>query len=139
MVGYSNAQLNQIYTYIGFNAYVTFEPQIKSAITSTQATADGGSQPDGTLQTQVLQLCSNLSSIDQQLLNLQPLFFISKSSTGATISPQIGDFMLRRQGRALIGQLCTIFGLSKVRQDYYSKAKVGSGVDDGMSHFPSDF
>ena len=46
---YTNQQLNTIYSYLGFNFYVTFIPQVKSVILASQAVADGGSQPDGTL------------------------------------------------------------------------------------------
>jgi hypothetical protein len=138
-VKYTNSQLNTIYSLIGFNAYLQFDPNIVSCITSTQAIADGGQQSDGTLQAKILQLCNscagsplntdtalqNANSIDQQLLNLTNLDWITQSSTGAKINPAMGDFLLRRQGRALIKQIAIILGLPKgIRSDYYGKSKI---------------
>jgi len=128
---YTNQQLNTIYSYLGYNFYVQFDPHIKNMILATQAVADSGSQPDGTLQAQVLSICSNLATVDQNLLNLQNLDWITSSSTGAKIDPARGDFLLRKQGRALIKQLCIIMGIRFVRSDYYGKTSVVSDQSDG--------
>lgn len=137
MTAYTNAQLNTIYNYIGFNAYVTFDPEIKSAILSTQSTPDG-TQPDNTLMTRVIAICTSLQGIDQSLLNLANIDYISESSKGSKIKPAVGDFLLRKQGRALIKQLCIIIGIKGVRQGYYSPPKVVGTEDGGMSYFPED-
>lgn len=141
MAGYTNQQLNTIYSYIGYNFYVTFEPQIKSVILATQAVADGGDQPDGTLQAQVLSIVVSLQNVDQQLANFINLAFVETSSSGAKINIARGDFLNRKLGRALIKQLCIIFGIRGVRQDYYSSARVKSEGDEdgGMSYFPGDY
>ena len=145
MVAYTNQQLNTIYSLLGFNFYLDFDPNIKSMIIATQAQTDGGNQPDDTLQLQVLSLCDRLTgllgnpnSIDAQLSNLQNLDWITQSSTGAMINPARGDFLLRRQGRAVIQQLCIIMALRGVRQDYYSTAKKHYNEDGGISYFPND-
>jgi hypothetical protein len=135
---YTNQQLNWIYTYIGFNFYSTFDPEIKSVIIATQAVADGGTQPDDTLQQYVLGLITQLQNVDLQLLNVQTIDFVDASSAGSKVNPARGDFLLRKQGRALIKQLCIVFGLKGVRQDYYSAPKVKTFEDNGMSYFPED-
>ncbi len=139
MTAYTNAQLNTIYTYIGFNFYTQFDPEIKSTIINTQSIADGGTQPDSTLQLQVLSVCANLAAIDQNLVNLSNLDYIVESSKGSKIDPARGDFLLRRQGRALIKQLCIILGIKGTRQDYYSRAPHRGYEDGGMSYFPEDW
>ena len=145
MAGYTNEQLNTIYSLLGFNFYLDFDPNIKSMIIATQAVADGGVQPDGTLQARVLFIADrctgnlgNTNSIDQQLFNLTNLDWITQSSTGAKIDPARGDFLLRRQGRALIKQLTIIMALKGVRSNYYGTAKHHYEVGQGISYFPND-
>lgn len=138
MASYTNQQLNTLYGYLGFNFYLDFDPNIKSMIIATQATTDGGAQPDGTFQAQILNVCNQLANVDQLLINLQNLDFVAISSTGATIKPGVGDFLLRKQGRALIKQLCIMLAIKGVRQDYYSGAKVHYNEDGGISYFPDD-
>jgi hypothetical protein len=139
LTAYSNAQLNTIYSYLGYNFYLEFDPHIKNMILATQSTVDGGSQPDNSLQLQVLSICTNLATVDQNLLNLQSLDFISTSSSGAKLDVARGDFLLRKQGRALIKQLCIIFALKGVRQDYYSRSPLHNEMaDGGNSRFPYD-
>jgi hypothetical protein len=133
---YTNQQLNTLYSYLGFNFYLDFDPNIKSMIIATQAVADGGTQPDDTLQLQILNLCDQLAYKDQQLLNLSNLDWINSSSTGAMINPAMGDFLLRRQGRALIKQLCIILALKGVRADYYGRTRTVK--NEGISYFPND-
>lgn len=137
MAGYTNQQLNTLYTYIGFNFYTTFDPEIKSVILATQNVADGGSQPDGTLQAAILQVVSTLQGVDQNLINLQNIDFVDVSSAGSKVNPARGDFLLRKQGRALIKQLCIMLALKGVRQDYYSSPKIMNYEDNGMSYFPN--
>jgi hypothetical protein len=142
MTAYTNQQLNTIYSYIGYNFYVTFEPQIKSVIIATQAEADGGVQPDDTLQLQVLAIVANLQMVDQQLVNLINVAFVDASSSGAKIDVARGDYNLRKLGRALIKQLCIIFGIKGVRSKYYNAPQLRSEGDEttgGMSYFPEDF
>ena len=139
MAGYTNSNLNDIYNYLGFNHYVLFDPEIKAMIISTQAVVDGGSQPDGSLQAKVLGIVSTLQSqIDANLSILSPMFFASKSSSGAVVDMARADWMLRRQGRALIQQLCIIMGIKGVRQDYYARGKKVGYEDGGMSYVPGD-
>ena len=145
MAGYTNQQLNVLYSLIGFNFYLDFDPNIKSTIIATQAVADGGNQPDGTLQAQVLAwadqctgILGNQNSIDQQLMNLTNLDWVKMSSTGATIDPARGDYLLRKQGRAYIQKLCIIFAIKGTRQNYYGGAKHHYVENGGMSYFPND-
>lgn len=145
MTAYTNAQLNTIYSLLGFNFYLDFDPNIKSMIIATQAQADGGVQPDDTLQLKVLSICDSLTglqgnpnSIDQQILNLTNIDWITASSTGAQINPARGDYLLRKQGRSLIKQLCIIMALRGVRSDYYGSAKKHYSEDGGISYFPND-
>lgn len=140
MASYTNLQLNTLYTYIGYNFYLEFDPEISSIITATQAVSDGGQQPDDSLQLKILSICNQLSTtIDCQLNQLAFIDFVTESSKGSQIDPARGDFLLRKQGRALIKQLCIILGIKGVRQDYYSKAIVMNNNDRGMSYFPSGY
>ena len=132
---YTNQDFNNIYQYLGFQFYVTVEPEIVSIIVASQETP-AGNQSDNTLETQVKQIVANLQNIDQQIMNLSNLDWISNSSTGATINPARGDYLLRKQGRALIKQLCIIFALRGVRQDWYGLPSKISYDDMGMSILP---
>lgn len=145
MASYSNQQLNVLYSLIGFNFYLDFDPNIKSVIIATQAQVDGGNQVDDTLQAQVLTwadqctgILGNQNCIDNQLMNLTNLDWITQSSTGAKIDPARGDFLLRKQGRAIIQKLCIIFGIKGTRQNYYGGAKHHYIENGGMSYFPDD-
>jgi hypothetical protein len=127
MAAYTNAQLNSLYTYFGFGTYITVEPEVVSAIKETQALVDGGGQPDDSTQLAILAVVANLQSIDAQLVNISQLFFAQESSAGSKINPARADFMLRKQGRALIKQIVIMCNMRGVRQDYYSKAPVRGG------------
>lgn len=134
---YTNQQLNIIYSYIGYNFYVTFEPQISQVISATQAIADGGDQPDDTLQLQVLNICTQLQNIQNLIGVTSPISFVTQSSKGSMVNAARGDFLLRKQGRALIRQLCIIIGIKGVRADFFSGSRVIHGEDGGMSYLPT--
>jgi hypothetical protein len=136
---YTNQQLNQIYSCIGYNFYVTFEPQITSTIINTQQESDGGIQPDDTLQLQVLDLVAQVNGLLTQISQLQYIDFVTESSKGSKIDPARGDFLLRRQGRAVVQQICIILAIKKVRQDIFGLAKRGAVEDGGMSYLPEDW
>ena len=139
MAKYTNQQLNQIYSYLGFNFYVDFDSEVAQVVAATQAVADGGTQPDTTLQLQVLSIVSTLqTTIDANLQVLSPMAFVVQSAAGSKINPVRADFLLRRQGRALIKQLCIIFGLKGVRSDYYSKGRIIGMEGKDMSFWPGD-
>jgi hypothetical protein len=140
MTAYTNQQLNTIYSYLGYNFYITFEAELSQAITATQAESDGGAQPDDTLQQQILTLIGNLQTvIDAQLLQLAYIDFVTESSKGSTINPARGDFLLRKQGRALITQLCIFLGIKGPRKDYYATSSAIPEEMGQMSYFPEDF
>ncbi len=136
---YTNSQLNTIYSYLGFQFYLDFEPEIKSVIIATQSTADGGAQPDNSLELKVLSIVTLLQGVDQQLDNLVNLAFVEASSSGAIINVPRGEFLLRKFGRRYIKQLCIIFALKGVRQDYYGGAHKVGYEEGGMSYFPDDW
>ncbi len=138
MTAYTNQQLNTIYSYLGYNFYITFEAELTSAIFATQSVPDGN-QPDNTLMTQVETIVSNLQTIDAQILQLTFIDFVTESSKGSKVDPARGDFLMRRQGRALISQLCIIFGIKGPRKDYYATSSAIPEDMGQMSYFPEDY
>lgn len=120
-MAFSNPVLNDIYNYLGYNNYVTFDAEVKSTILAQQQ-SPAGAQPDNYIETKVAGLLAKLATVIVQMDMSGPTAIIGVSSTGARLMPIKNLKVNKDLARMYIKELLVIFGLTATRTDYFGQA-----------------
>lgn len=135
-MAFTEANRDQIRTYLGFpKLYISANPFLESAITAIQTVAEGGSQPDASIENAVLAALTQLNNIDgyisqiqQNIVNLAVTEVPVSLSNGATLKQDYARAIaiLRREGTNTINEIAFRLGVKPLRPFYYSDG-LGNG------------
>lgn len=125
-MAYTESDRVQIRTYLGFGAiYLQLDPRLESAITSSQATSDGGTRPDNSSELLAKGLVTKLQAVDAAIDALLGLMgtYEADGKDGAKIDAAREDARLRKVGRTYVYRLARIFD-TEPRADCYAPAPI---------------
>ena len=127
-MAWAEADRVQIRMYIGYSAtFQQADSRLESAITSVQATADGGTRPDNSTELAIRGVIAQLQLTDQAIANLTPLYGASQlDEVSLDVARQ--DALLRKQARALVKRLCAFFDTRRYRDIYNPAEEYDSGT-----------
>lgn len=119
---WTQVELARIRTLIGFpSLFLSQIPRLDMALKAVQSEIDGGSEPTDAVQQRMRLVVEQLDVIDCQIAQMNQLSFVQATGTDQVkINPIKAIFLLRSNGRNLIGQLCVPLGLNSCIRDYYS-------------------
>lgn len=123
----------QIRQYLGFGSlWLQLDPRLESAITAIQSTADGGTRPDSSTETQAKALLTKLQGIDTNLDNLANQQGAQEVDGGTKLNQAKEMARLRAMGRMYVHRLARIFDTFP-RSDVYSAAPM---LEDSYPNYP---
>lgn len=111
----------KIRKYLGSSSlYKQLFPKLENAITVVQSIADGGSQASSDTELSIKTIISALESIETKITNLHcTVHVVEAGNKEAVLDTAKGMFLLKSEGRRLIGVLSRTLGVAPV-YDYYS-------------------
>lgn len=134
MAAWTELEKVNIRRYLGVsNTFVQFDPAVEQAIVAALATADGGNQPDSTLQTVIQSTLTDLETLEADQKALWKQASASKIDE-LIVDPARALFLLRAEGRRLVGYLSDHLNV-RPRRDVFS-AKAPGYEQIGDRHAP---
>lgn len=127
-VTFSESDRVRIRRWLGFSAiYLQADPRLEAAITSVQATADGGTRPDDSSVTAVLAYLTKLDGIEVEWMKLTTEGGMQAGKVDELgVDPLRGLMGLKQIGRMYVGYIADVFD-TRPRRDVFSPAKINDG------------
>jgi len=109
MASYLESDRVSVREYLGFSSlFLQADPRLESAITASQAIADGGTRPDNSLQLRVLTIVAALQAIDAAIDNL-----LIQQGTMELAEAKLNSYRemirLKARGRIYVHRLARVF------------------------------
>lgn len=122
------AERVQIRKYLGYaSIYLQQEPRLENAITGVQSIADGGSQPDNSVELLIRDTLAKLAQIDAAILD-EVTNCIGNVKIGNITQDNVrGVAAMRAEGRRYVGYLADPLSTRPVR-DVFSPPGIRDGI-----------
>ena len=121
-MAFTQAQRVQIERYMGWPP-PNVEPQYQAFVSTLQSTADGGSMPDGSRETYIVGLLTQLATVQDRLDDLWEAMH-SGGVKGLPIDPVRGMSALRMEGRRLVHDLARMLNHTPLADAFSSASTV---------------
>ena len=115
-MAYIEADRVQIRHFMGAGTtFLQLFPKLENAITVTQSLADGGTRPDNSTELLVKSIVTDLQLVETRLKNLHnQVQVVEANSKEIVLNVGKGLFLLRAEGRRMVGNLSRILGCAPV-------------------------
>lgn len=140
MTAWTEAEKANLRAYLGFpSLFANYEPRLENAITAVQSTADGGALSSSATQDRMRSVLTQLATLESKMTELQCSYSIMEAGTdNVKLDAGRALFLLRMEGRRLIGQLSISLGTRPIR-DYFTGVPIRSDADGQGSWSGSPF
>jgi hypothetical protein len=131
MADYLTSDRVALRSYLGFSSlYLQADPRLENAIDASRAVADGGQQPDNSLQLQVLSFVAACVACDLAIANSRALYGATQAGKGAINIDAAREMGIRRsEGSMYVARLARIFDLESYVDPYYGTLVVVPQID----------
>lgn len=126
MAGYLESDRVLLREYLGYSSsFLQADSRFESAITNSQAVADGGTRPDSSLQLRILVNVAACQAIDLAIANLRTLYGATAAGKGAITIDAARETALRRsEGSDYVSRLAIALDVEVYRDPYQGGALV---------------
>lgn len=140
MTAWTETEKANLRAYLGYpSLFHQYEPRLENAITAVQSTADGGALSSSATQDRMRSVLTQLATLESKITELQCSYSIMEAGTdNVRLDAGRALFLLRMEGRRLIGQLSIPLGTRPIR-DYFTGVDIRSDADGQGSWSGSPF